>query len=504
VRGNLRRVLRSRGFFAETLADDTRRGSAEHIYVAQGRDRVLLVVRDASQQQDSMSHLQRLAFVDEATGLPNHEYFQDELQRVCEHQRLREGRAAVICIHIADVDGEYASVGPNRYRAALQVISQGLLRELRGANAVHDDDFERRTVVARIDYHRIGIILPEIETGADAESVAERLVQRTQAPVEIDGKRYVTHVYAGIGLFPQDGDDANTLFQNSNAATDEARAGEPGNILFHSGTMKLRTLARQDLEVELKVALDTGAFALNYLPIVDAAGHEVRAIEALLRWPDSILGSHSTSKIIGLAERTGLIVKIGEWVMREAFGQLRAWQDAGNPNLRLAINISMQEFSRPDIADRMAAAIVEAGIQPGDVDLEVTEKMLARDALAGFQVLDALHELGVRLIVDDYGTVACSLAQLAHSPVAGIKLDNSLVAGLVSCDRDRAACNAAIAGAHSLDLLVTGEGVESREQASILSAAGCDLLQGFYFTQPLAPDDVHTFIASVAGNKNDD
>jgi EAL domain-containing protein (putative c-di-GMP-specific phosphodiesterase class I)/GGDEF domain-containing protein len=499
----VRRVLRSREFYTEEIEHDGAGGSTEHIYVAQGRDRVLLIMRDTSRRQKDMSRLKRLAFADAVTGLPNREFFCEELKKVCEQQRLREGRAAVICIHVEDVDAQQGSLSGRRYNTVLEELCQRLVRELRGANSLDEEDFERRTIIARIDFHRIGIILPSIETGSDAESVTERLVQLLHQPVDIDGKSHATTVYAGIGLFPQDGAEVATLAANSNAATDEARAGEPGNITFHSGTVQLRTLQRQDLEVEIKKALERGSFALNFLPIVDATSNAVRSLEALLRWPDSVMASHSTSRIIGLAERTGLIVPIGEFVLRESFGQLRAWHDAGLSDLRLAVNLSMQEFSRPDIAPRMAALLLEAGVQPGDVDLEITEKMLARDALNGFQVLNAFKALGINLHVDDYGTTACSMAQLAHSPIDGIKLDNSLVAGLESCDRDRSACKASIASAHALGLEVIAEGVETTFQADALRAAGCDMLQGFFFTKPLTPDDVQSFVEASNGGRDD-
>lgn len=503
VRNSVRRVLRSREFYTEEIKHGDTGASTEHIYVAQGRDRVLLIIRDTSRRQQDMSRLKRLAFADAVTGLPNREFFSDELKKVCEQQRLREGRAAVICIHVEDADVQQGSLSARRYNSVLEELCQRLVRELRGANSLDDEDFERRTIVARIDFHRVGIILPSIETGSDAGSVTERLVQLLHQPVDIDGKSYATTVYAGIGLFPQDGAEVATLAANSNAATDEARAGEPGNIAFHSGTVKLHTLQRQDLEVEIKTALERGSFALNFLPIVDATSNSVGSVEALLRWPDSVMATHSTSRIIGLAERTGLIVPIGEFVLRESFSQLRAWQDAGLPDLRLAINLSMQEFSRPDIAPRMAALLLEAGVQPGDVDLEITEKMLARDALNGFQVLNAFKALGINLHVDDYGTTACSMAQLAHSPIDGIKLDNSLVSGLESCDRDRLACHASIASAHALGLEVIAEGVETAVQADALRAAGCDMLQGFFFTKPLTSDDVQSFVEASNGGQDD-
>jgi EAL domain-containing protein (putative c-di-GMP-specific phosphodiesterase class I)/GGDEF domain-containing protein len=501
---SIRRVLRSRQYFSEEIRNEALGSSAEHIYVAQGRDRCLLIVRDNMRHHRAMSRLQRLAYVDDVTGLPNREYFDSELVQVCEHQRLREGRAAIICFHIDDIDVQHGSTGANRYSTALKDMSGRLVRELRGANAVDDDDFERRTIVARIDFHRIAIILPAIETGNDAEAVAERLMQVLQVPVDVDGKQYSTNVHAGIGLFPQDGVDASVLFANSISATDEARAGGPGSIAFHSGTVQMRTLQRQDLEAELKAALQNDSFQLNYLPIMDVASNEVRSVEALLRWPDSVMGTHSTTKIIGLAERTGLIVPIGEWVLRHSFNQLKSWHDAGFSHLHLAVNFSLQEFSRPEIAPRMAALMLEAGIQPGKVDLEITEKMLTRDAMTGFQVLNALKGLGINLYVDDYGTAPCSMAQLAHSPVDGIKLDNSLVAGLGSCSQDRAACNAAIASAQTLGLVVIAEGVESEGQARELGNAGCDRLQGFYYTKPLAAEAMDAFLKGNAGAADND
>ena len=495
VRNSIQRVLRDRTFFSEDVDLDANSGSAELIYVAQGRDRVLLIVRDTSRHRQAMSRMRKLAFVDKVTGLPNREYYMEELRKVCEHQQLREGRAAVICIH---VDDKHETIGADRYGAVLQEMAQRMVRELRGTNSLDDQDYERRTVVARIDFHRFAIVLPYIETGVDAESVTERLMQFIQQPIDVDGTALTTHVYAGIGLFPQDGSNAEILHTNTFAATEEARAGQPGNICFHSGTVKLRTLQRQDLEIELKTALESGSFRLNYLPIVDAGSHDIRSVEALLRWPDSVMGSHSTSKIIGIAERTGLIVPIGEWVLRESFRQLRIWHDAGWSDLHLAINFSMQEFSRPDIASRMAALMLEAGVQPEYVDLEITEKMLARDALTAFQVLDTLKALGIRLHVDDYGTAACSLAQLSHSPIDGIKLDNSLVSAAESCAKDHAACQAAIASAHALGLAVIAEGVETQQQVDSLSESGCDMLQGFYFTTPLGASEMQNYFEPVA------
>ena len=499
IRANLRQVLRNRKFFSEEFEQDMGARCAEFTYIAQGRDRVMLVARDTSRRRRKMSKLRRLAFLDEATTLPNREFFASELTTIVEHQRLREGRVAVICCHIDDLDLQHGTTGTSRYDAILQELGARLVHELRGANSGDNTDYERRTVISRIDFQRFGIVLPAIESGTDAEAVTERLTELLHAPVEVDGKQYRIRVYSGISLFPQDGPDEKTLHANAIAALEEARTREPGSIAFHSGTVKLKTLQRQDLEVELRSALERGSFALKFLPIVDPESNEVRTVEALLRWPESVMGSHSTSKIIGLAERTGLIVAIGEWVLRESFDQLKSWQDSGWTDLRVAVNLSMQEFSRLDMATRMAALMLQVGVQPADIDLEITEKMLARDAVTGYQAMDALKSLGVRLILDDFGTGTCSLAQLAHSPVDGIKIDNSLVAGALQCEEDRAACEAAISSAHIFGLAAVAEGVETQEQADLLRQLGCDLLQGFHLSKPLSSMEMHSFLEARKG-----
>lgn len=498
IRENLQRALRDRRFFSEELGLDESGQSAEFTFIAQGRDRVLVISRDTSRQSQSFKQMRHLAYVDEATDLPNRQYFLDELQKVVEHQQLREGRAAVICCHVDELDSQHGAIGIGHHDAIFRELGERLVHELRGANSgLEGEGYERKSMIARTDFQRFSIILPQIEVGADAESVAERLALVLQAPVVLGGKAFHVGVHSGIGLFPQDGTDAATLFSNAVAATEEARSGKKGDILFHSGTVRLRTLQRQDLEVELRSALDRGAFSLNYLPIVDAVTGSIHAVEALLRWPESVMGSHSTSKIIGLAERTGLIVPIGEWVLRESFDQLVSWQSAGQPDLRLAVNLSMQEFSRKEIAPRMAALMLQVGVQPSSIDLEITEKMLRRDAVNGYRAMDSLKALGVSMVVDDFGTGACSLAQFAHSPVDGIKIDNSLVNGIENCKQDLAACAAAVSSAHALGLTVVAEGVETEGQAELLRQQGCDFLQGFHFFKPLPASDMRELMLAA-------
>jgi EAL domain-containing protein (putative c-di-GMP-specific phosphodiesterase class I) len=342
--------------------------------------------------------------------------------------------------------------------------------------------------------------LPAIESGADAEAVVERLVADLQLPVAAGTRTICVQVAGGVALFPQDGTDPAALYENAAAAMEDARNTHGSRIKFHSGTVRLRSLQRQDLEVELQSALQREEYALNFLPIVDAETRKPTTIEALLRWPDAVLGSQSTRKIVRVAERTGQIVAIGAWVLRHACEQLQEWHKAGYKDLRVAVNLSSQELVTDGIIDRIAAVLKQTGTDPANLDIEIKEQMLTREALKGFATFKALKSLGVRIVVDDYGIGACSLANLSHSPIDAIKIDNTFVAHLASNERDQAACSAATAIAKNLGVDVIAEGVETEEQALILQQQGCRYLQGFLFCTPKTNEEFMQYLKH--GKKN--
>jgi EAL domain-containing protein (putative c-di-GMP-specific phosphodiesterase class I) len=311
------------------------------------------------------------------------------------------------------------------------------------------------------------------------------------------GNRQVTvTVRAGLALFPQDGADADTLFENALAAMEDARSSQTDSYKFHSGTMKLRALQRNELELELKTALEREHFSVDYLPAVNAKTGRVVGVEALLRWPQAVFGTQRTVKVVELAEHTGLIVPIGEWVMARSIGALKHWHETGHAGLRLAINLSMQQFSRPDLPQRLAAMLAAEGVDAGCIDVEITEYMLFRDALTGHTAARALRDVGVNIVVDDFGTGACSIAHLSRSPATAFKIDLSFVANLARQNGDRAACAAMIALAHELGRTVSAEGVETQAQADLLREQGCDFLQGFLILKPSAAPAITAFLAS--------
>jgi diguanylate cyclase (GGDEF)-like protein len=488
VKNKTRRALKTRQVHCDEC--DSADSSFELVYVPQGRDRVLVIVRNVTEQNSVISRVRHLAYVDEPTGLPNREFLLAELGRFTDELRLREGRAAVICFDIDNLDLPGYAVGSQLQDAVLKVLAARLANGLRSANQSDPESAERYSIAARIDYRKLAVVLPRIESGSAAAAVAQRLADSLQQPVKIEGRCVSVTVCAGIALFPQDGTDAMTLFDNSHAAMEDAKNSASGPQQFHTGTARVKALQRQDMELELRSALHRDELELHYLPIVASGSRQITCVEALLRWPQTGFGAQSIQKVVSLAEHTGLIVPIGEWILRQTCEKLREWHVAGFSDLRLAVNLSVQEFSRPDLAAKIAEILSDFSLDPGFVDCEITEHMLFRDAMKNYATCRRLKELGVGVIIDDYGTGVCSLGHLAHSPVDAIKIDNSFVANSGSNPRDRKACSAATEMAHKLGMKSIAEGVETEEQAGLLAHQGCDFLQGFLFSKPAAADEM--------------
>lgn len=500
IRGMVKRTIRTRRFHSEDAENPADGRNYEFIYVPQGRDRVLLVVRDISEIKDTLSKVTQLAYTDDVTDLPNREFLLSELTRITAMQRLKEGRAAVLCLNVEEFDAGGQTLVAGYEDDLLRELASRLTMQLRGMNDATQRNFDRYSVVARTDFRQFSIVLPKIESGEDAESVIMRLVGALRQPIVIGGRTIVATVHGGVALFPQDGTEPDTLYRNAIAAMEDARNSLDASFRFHSGTVRLRNLQRQDIEADLKAALDNGDFVLNYLPIVDAQTGSVKSLEALLRWPESILGSRTTQKVITIANYTGLIVEIGEWVLRSACKALQRWREAGHDDVRVAVNLSGQEFSNARLAERVEAILGETGVDPGDLDLEIMEHMVFRDAMLKNAICERLKSIGVGVVIDDYGTGTCTLAHLSQSPIDRIKIDISFVANIGSSERDRAACTAAIALAHGLEKKVIAEGVETEQQAQFLREQGCDLLQGFLYSEPLAEDEVVEYLDNNASS----
>ena len=480
----IQRAIRSRQVESAELKTDDGDACYEFIFIPYGRGRAVIVARDVSEHRSAFSRMKELAYFDDSTKLPNKQFLLEELDHCTTMLRLKEGRAALICIDVQLKDGQDHAWESRQRDAVFVELAARLTHELRGANALDDDDYERYSVVTRIGPTQFGIVLPVIDNGEDAEGVTSRVLDSLQQPVTIGNRESKVAAKAGIALFPQDGSDADTLYQNAVAALEDACNYQSTPYKFHSGTVQLRTIQRQDLELELRSALDSDEFSIEYLPIADSKTGQTISVEALLRWPQSIFGPKSIQKVISIAENTGLILPIGDWVLRKSCEELKAWHANGLSDLRLSVNLSAQEFSREDLSTRISAVLSELKIEPHFLDIEITEYSLFRDAMKNYPMCTRLDNLGVGLVIDDFGTGACSLAHVARSPVSTVKIDNCFVVNAPHDADDRAACAAITAMAHHLGMRVIAEGVETREQAEILTEQGCDALQGYLVSKP--------------------
>jgi EAL domain-containing protein (putative c-di-GMP-specific phosphodiesterase class I)/GGDEF domain-containing protein len=488
-----RRAIRSREVESQEIGLSSDVGHYEFIFIPTGPARVMIVARDVTSQKLKRNRLEQLAYYDETTKLPNQQYLMEELERCTDTLRLKEGRAAVLCFHMRPPEG--GAMGGSRLQdLVFMELGSRLTHGLRGANNLQEKDNDRYSVAARIDYEQFAVILPEIENGAEAESVAERLVDTLSEPIEVGGQTVRITAHAGIALFPQDGTDAETLYSNARAAMEDASASKAPSR-FHSGTLRLRTLQRLDLEVQLRTALETAGFSVEFLPVVAAETRKVVSVEALLRWPQDVFNTLSIREIVSVAEHTGLIRPIGDWVMRTSCQALKEWHEAGWPNLRLSVNLSVQEFSREDMAERAMKVLRREEIDPSFVDFEIDEYSLFRDAIKNYVQCRSLKDEGFGIVVDDYGTGACSLAHLSRSPVDAIKIDGSFVANVADSESDRNACAAVVSIAQKLGKRTIAESVETEDQADFLISQGCNFLQGFLTCRPTTVEGMHEVLA---------
>lgn len=502
IRNQGQRALRTREVRSIRVRIDELDCEVELIFIAQSRDAVMLVVRDISGTSEKISRLEQMAFEDHVTGLPNKQWLINELTRALGHQNLHGGRSALILLEVDRLDLLDNIASMSHRDNVLGELGRRLRHGLRGANLNQEDDDERYSAVAHLDGRCFGILLPSIETGEDAESVAIRVTEMLESPVEVSGKISSFKVATGIALHPQDGKTADELFESAAVALNEACNSQTGKMRFHSGTVRMRAIERQDLQAELRSALDNEEFSLRYQPIIARDSGEIVAAEALLRWPKPLFGAKSIRDVIAVADYTGLIQPIGEWVFRVACEQVVAWHADGWSRLKVAVNLSPQEFAIKNLAERIAEQISASAVPADNVVLEITEQMLFRDSVDGFPICRALKDAGVSIAVDDYGTGVCSFDQLSRSPVDSVKIHPDIVARAADGSPSRAACAAVTAMAHALGIRVVAEGVETEEQATILREIGCDYLQGFLFGMPSEPEQIISMLAGSGTDSN--
>jgi EAL domain-containing protein (putative c-di-GMP-specific phosphodiesterase class I) len=318
--------------------------------------------------------------------------------------------------------------------------------------------------------------------------------------VHHQGHEFVVTSSIGVSIYPDDGDDIDTLLKNADIAMYQAKSAGRNSVRFYSGTMSLRSLERLELESSLHRALERGEFDLHYQPKVSIATGKVCGVEALVRWNHPERGRVDPDSFIPLAEECGLITPIGEWVLKRACRQARLWQDRFGLDISIAVNLSSQQFQQSRVDEVVLQALFEASLMPRLLQLELTESILMHDMNETVPLLKKLKDMGIGLAMDDFGTGYSSLSYLKRLPIDAVKIDRAFVADLEQDRDDAAICTTIIAMAHALGLQVIAEGVETEGQMEFLQAQGCDQIQGYLISKPVTASELEReFLAKGAG-----
>jgi diguanylate cyclase (GGDEF)-like protein len=414
-----------------------------------------------------------MAHHDALTGLPNRTLLADRVGQAVARAHRRQGKLAVLFLDLDRFKDVNDSFGHAIGDLLLTAVAARLTASLR------EDD-----TVARLGGDEFIISLPDVNDAAEVTSVATHILAELALPFTAGGHKLQAHGSIGIALYPGDGDTAETLMANANTAMHHAKESGRGNYQFFSAQMTERVRRRLSTETKLQDALERGEFIVHYQPLVDLVTGRIVGAEALARWPQPDQSLMSPAEFIAVAEDTGLIIPLGEWVLQEACATAKELQTL-QPGLRIAVNLSARQFREKDLIAMVERVLSETQLDPALLELELTEGMLMHHAEETVLTLARLDAMGIRLAIDDFGTGYSSLSYLKRFPIHTLKIDRSFVRDISTDLDDAAIVTAIVAMARSLKLNVTAEGVETDEQAAFLRSLACDLAQGFLFGRPM-------------------
>jgi diguanylate cyclase (GGDEF)-like protein/PAS domain S-box-containing protein len=439
--------------------------------------------RDISEKKRSQDRLYKLAHNDNLTGLPNRILFRDRLKQSIAYANRQKRSVALLFIDLDRFKVINDSLGHPIGDRLLQMVAKTLL------SAVREVD-----TVARFGGDEFTIILGNLDDSHDAEMVTSKILASLQKPFSIEGHELFALGSVGISFFPEHGDDIDSLIKKADVAMYEAKAQGGDRYVIYDPAMDEHSHKRLLLENSLRKALTRNEFRLVYQPKVDIVTGHITAMEALLRWEHPEFGLIKPDEFIPLAEETGLILAIGEWVLEHACRQNMEWQSMGMPAMRIAVNISGYQLQQPDFIERLETVVKSTGMSFESLELEITESVIMQNPDFTIQVLNEVQSRGIHISVDDFGTGYSSLAHLKRFSVNTLKIDKSFVRDVESSQTDAAITTAIIAMGNSLNLRVIAEGVETEGQFNFLQDAMCDEIQGYLVSRPLSADKVVEFM----------
>lgn len=441
--------------------------------------------RDITNRKQAEERLNYLAHFDLLTNLPNRILFRDRLGLAIARAPWQKRAVAVLFLDLDRFKVINDTLGQAGGDLLLKAVSERLVSSVREGDTV-----------ARLGGDLFGLILDDLAQPADSFRVSQKILDALSKPIELKGQEIFVSVSIGIAICPNDGQEMDQLMKHADTAMSRAKEQGGNNYQLYSPIMNQSATKRLALENNLRHALERGEFVLHYQPKVDLATGRIVGMEALVRWKSPELGMISPAEFIPLAEETGLIVPIGEWILRTACAQNKAWQRMNLPPIRMGVNLSVRQLQRQTLIGTVAHLLNETGLDPNYLELELTESIIMKSSESTMAELRELHLGGIEISIDDFGTGYSSLSYLKRLPIDSLKIDKSFVQDVTTDPDDAAIVTAIVTMAHSLKLKVVAEAVETVEQLEFLRSLKCDRMQGYLFSKPLPAEEVTSLLVS--------
>jgi diguanylate cyclase (GGDEF)-like protein/PAS domain S-box-containing protein len=439
----------------------------------------IIQIQDISERKYIEQQLIFIANHDPLTGLLNRQEFQNRLTNTLCSTRRHENKIALMFLDLDRFKLINDTLGHRIGDLLLEAVANRLKQSVRSND-----------VLARLGGDEFIVLLSDLEDLDDIGRIAQKTIELLTQPFTIEANDIIITTSIGISVFPDDGENGHTLMMNADSAMYLAKERGKNNYQFYTVAMTERSVERMIIERGLRHALANHELKLYYQPQIDLVNGRSVSVEALVRWQHPEWGLVEPGRFISVAEETGLIVPIGIWVLRTACRQAKAWQDNDGQFSKIAVNVSARQFLDPDLFQTIKAVLIETGLKPSSLELEITESAVMEDPARTLLVLQQLNELGVRLSIDDFGTGYSSLTYLRRFPIHNVKIDRSFIKNIPTDKGSMTLVRAIIALAHELELSVTAEGIETKEQLAFLKDQQCELLQGYLFSRPATTEQL--------------
>jgi diguanylate cyclase (GGDEF)-like protein/PAS domain S-box-containing protein len=454
-------------------------------------------VLDVSERKDSEQRIRLLAFYDGLTGLPNRTLFLERLRIAMQAARRDGSSVAILLLDLDRFKHINDTFGHGTGDALLQEAAERLRTALRSSDSLARVDTERGgDTVARLGGDEFLASVTGLNRPNDAARISRRVLASLEKPFHIEGYELFVTGSIGITMYPHDGEDPETLIKSADSAMYQAKQAGRNAAHFYDHRLHEASVRKLSLENRLRHALERDELVVYFQPLMDVGAGSIVGAEALVRWIHPERGLLPPGEFIEIAEETGLIVPMGNWILRTALAEARIWEKSGHGRLRVSINLSARQFKERHLAEQIGGAVRQSGLPPDRVELEITESLLMYNTEEAVRILQELRGQGLGIALDDFGTGYSSLSYLLKFPISALKIDRLFVKEICMDPRSAAVTSSIVAMAGGLGLSLIAEGVETQEQADALRLKGCSLMQGYLFGRPMPASEFRTLLAS--------